>query len=615
MRTWMKFGDWRQVMILAPHPDDETLAAGGLLQQATAEGAEVRVIFATDGDNNPWPQRVIERRWRIGAEDRARWGARRRDEAVSALTALGIPAASAIFLHYPDQGLTSLLLSGDEKPVIALTEAIAAWRPTLLVMPSELDLHPDHSALALMVRFALARLDPDQRRFTTIRYLIHGPHPPPANRDWRAFPLSVSEQTRKREAILRYASQLVLSRRRFLAFAGDRERFMISAGPVERDDHPVRPVMMEDETLRFQWAMRKRPIALGRATLYIAGENLSGGALRLSIALPRRPVETVDVHDAVDGKVIGRARLYGHRRRGEIRLPLSMLPPMEKIFVKLERRFGFFDEAGWREIPIGLPYDRKIPVSAVDRKAVRKEPVVCCVVPCYNLAAFCGDIVREAAAHADYVIAVDDGSTDGTGEILRTIAAESGGRVHRISFSTNRGKGVALLEAFQYAIEKRPFDVLITIDGDGQHRPADIPRLVRAWREEGAALVIGERVRFGMMPLRSRVGNTVTSALLRKIHPECPRDTQSGFRALDRGFVSDVVRLVQGRRYETELQVLLLALGYHRPIRTVPIQTLYLNGNRSSHFRPIRDSLRIYWMLLTWRLPVPDGDPCSDKAG
>ncbi len=473
-------------MILAPHPDDETLAAGGLLQQALAAGAEVRVIFVTDGDNNPWPQRVIERRWRIGAVDRARWGARRRDEAVAALACLGVPAAGAVFLHYPDQGLSSLLMSGDEKPLIALAEAITAWRPTLLVMPSELDRHPDHSALALMARFALSRLRSDERRFTTIQYLIHSPHPPPASRGWRTLPLSHSEQVRKREAILRHASQLVLSRQRFLAFAGDCERFMVSADPNDRE--------------------------------------------------------------------------------------------------------------------------------GVGPGAIRKEPVVCCVVPCYNLAAFCEEVVRGAAARVDQVIVVDDGSTDGTGEILGRIAAESHGRVHRISFPSNRGKGVALLEAFRYALEKVPFDLLITLDGDGQHRPADIPRLVRAWREEGAMLVIGERVRFGTMPLRSRIGNTVTGALLRWIHPESPRDTQSGFRALDRRFVTEVVRLIHGRRYETELQMLLLALGYHQTIRTVPIETLYLNGNRSSHFRPIMDSLRIYWMLLTWRLPVPEGDPYSEEV-
>src|SRR5262249_25752844 len=118
--------EWKRVMVFAPHPDDETLATGGLLQQVIAIGGEIRVVFATDGDNNPWPQRVSERRWQISLADRLRWGERRRAEALSALAHLGVPASSARFLGYPDQGLTSLLLSGDPEPLVTLAEEIAS---------------------------------------------------------------------------------------------------------------------------------------------------------------------------------------------------------------------------------------------------------------------------------------------------------------------------------------------------------------------------------------------------------------------------------------------------------------------------------------------------------
>ena len=70
-----------RVLVFAPHPDDEALGCGGLIQQAVELGAEVRVIFQTDGDNNPWPQRYVEQRWTIDASCRQRWGARRRLEA------------------------------------------------------------------------------------------------------------------------------------------------------------------------------------------------------------------------------------------------------------------------------------------------------------------------------------------------------------------------------------------------------------------------------------------------------------------------------------------------------------------------------------------------------
>src|SRR5882672_10265920 len=73
-----------RIMVLAPHPDDESLAAAGILQRACALGARTRVLFVTDGENNPWAQRAVELRWRIGAADRSRWGMRRRAEALSA---------------------------------------------------------------------------------------------------------------------------------------------------------------------------------------------------------------------------------------------------------------------------------------------------------------------------------------------------------------------------------------------------------------------------------------------------------------------------------------------------------------------------------------------------
>ena len=139
--------------------------------------------------------------------------------------------------------------------------------------------------------------------------------------------------------------------------------------------------------------------------------------------------------------------------------------------------------------------------------------------------------------------------------------------------------------------------VVVTLDGDGQHDPDDVPRLVRAW-SEGAELVVGERASVERMPLRSRIGNRVTTRVLRALSSRFPRDTQSGFRALDRSLVEDVVRRIEGARYETELRILLLAMLQRRSLATVPIETRYLDGNRSSHFRPVVDSLRIYGSAL-----------------
>src|SRR5262245_24268596 len=189
--------DWERVLVLAPHPDDETLATGGLLQRALRAGAGVRVLFVTNGDNNPWPQRVVERRWRLGAPERVRWGERRCSEALAALRYLGVAADHARFLGYPDQGLTRLLLTGEETLLDTLAEELLAWRPTLLVTPSVQDLHPDHSALAVFVRFACARLGAPSLALTALSYVVHRCGAVPVTADWIDLQLSPSEQTRK----------------------------------------------------------------------------------------------------------------------------------------------------------------------------------------------------------------------------------------------------------------------------------------------------------------------------------------------------------------------------------------------------------------------------------
>ena len=109
-----------RILILAPHPDDESLATAGLIQRAVKAGAKVRVLFATDGDNNPWPQRFLERKLQISLTDRARWGRRRRKEALTALDLLGLRKDCVRFLGLPDQGITNLLMRAEESVLFTL---------------------------------------------------------------------------------------------------------------------------------------------------------------------------------------------------------------------------------------------------------------------------------------------------------------------------------------------------------------------------------------------------------------------------------------------------------------------------------------------------------------
>jgi glycosyltransferase involved in cell wall biosynthesis len=221
---------------------------------------------------------------------------------------------------------------------------------------------------------------------------------------------------------------------------------------------------------------------------------------------------------------------------------------------------------------------------------------VCCLVPCYNVSGSCGPIVLDAARQAECVLAIDDGSTDGTAGVLRSLDAPN---LRVIRLERNSGKGTALLAGFRAALGGM-YNTVVTLDGDGQHNPADLSRIVSAHQAAEADLTIGERRLTGnsRVPLRSRVGNNVATALMRARYPECPLDTQSGFRAHSRALVQALIEEVPPGRYETELRILLLALRRRMRLATVPIAAVYPRENRTTHFRPVKDSLRVLAAIL-----------------
>ena len=235
MHEALRFSPADRVLVVAPHPDDESIAAGGLIQAALAAGAGVRVLVLTDGDANVWPQRWIEKRWRIDATARARWGARRRAEAVAALSVLGLPIEAAVFLGLPDLGLTNLLMRTDATVVAALRAQLREFAPGMLVLPSLSDRHPDHSAAHILMRLAL-----DDRAFAFPRLLEFAVHGKSMSIGDQQCELDADMRARKREAIRAHATQMRLSGTRFLRYAGDREIF-VETGRVAAI-HPANPL-------------------------------------------------------------------------------------------------------------------------------------------------------------------------------------------------------------------------------------------------------------------------------------------------------------------------------------------------------------------------------------
>lgn len=193
------------------------------------------------------------------------------------------------------------------------------------------------------------------------------------------------------------------------------------------------------------------------------------------------------------------------------------------------------------------------------------------------------------------VLVVDDGSGEEFSAVFGT-ARTAGAQV--VHLEVNRGKGAALRIGVEEARLRFPGEDVVTADADGQHRVEDVLRVADAVESSGT-MVLGVRGPSPDVPLRSRVGNRLTAFLFRLSTGWDLRDTQTGLR----GYPADLlewVGAVPGQRYEYELNVLLRAAREHLPVVEVPIGTVYEPGNPTSHFRPLRDSARIYAPLLAF---------------
>lgn len=342
-----------RVLILAPHPDDETLAAGGLIQRAAAAGAAIRTVFATDGDNNPWVQRVSELRWHIGARERARFAARRRAEAAAAVAVLAPGSCETHFLHYPDQGLTARLLHGDRSSWSALHAHLVDWQPSVVVAPSLSDLHRDHNALAVAVALVLGEGAPPDRRPRLLSYRVHGEAPDRGEGRVLRLRLTPAERRRKWQAMRCHASQLVCHQPMFRSRVRAPESFALAPENVlGTRPHPVRDGRVERGGLRVVLAAPARTGVRGALRLCIVGTR-GAGAADVRLALDYGPGDgDVAVHGIPGETVVGRASIEVQRRGSRVVVPLELLQGAVRVFVKLERRRGFFDLAGWRELRV-----------------------------------------------------------------------------------------------------------------------------------------------------------------------------------------------------------------------------------------------------------------------
>jgi glycosyltransferase involved in cell wall biosynthesis len=205
-----------------------------------------------------------------------------------------------------------------------------------------------------------------------------------------------------------------------------------------------------------------------------------------------------------------------------------------------------------------------------------------------------GLIESLSAAGFGALIVVDDGSSSESQHLFQSIAALPG--VHLLRHAVNLGKGRALKTGMNYVLAELPqIQDVVTADADGQHTATDIVRVAKA--SAGNGVVLGTRAFAKDVPLRSRLGNLLTRRIFGFVTGTWLTDTQTGLRALPRSVLPELMTL-EGERYEYEMTVLVhLCRNGHRPVE-VFIETVYIEGNRTSHFDPIWDSMRIYFVLV-----------------
>lgn len=203
------------------------------------------------------------------------------------------------------------------------------------------------------------------------------------------------------------------------------------------------------------------------------------------------------------------------------------------------------------------------------------------------------------------ILVVDDGNRSDHQPVFQQIRALP--EVTVIRHEYNGGKGRALKTGLTFFLSGFPqFSGVVTADADGQHAADDIARVAWTLTQQPKSLILGCRQPAPGMPLRSWFGNWLTRYVFRAVGGMMLTDTQTGLRAFPRELARELLS-IDGERYEYEIAVLLHCCRSGRLPVEVPIRTIYCEGNRSSHFRPVRDSIHIYRVLMGYCFPRPAG--------
>ena len=228
-----------------------------------------------------------------------------------------------------------------------------------------------------------------------------------------------------------------------------------------------------------------------------------------------------------------------------------------------------------------------------DKEAGKGRPKIVAAIPCYNEEQFIADVVRRTSEHVDRVVVVDDGSTD------RTVGVAKSAGALVIQHEVNQGYGGAIRSCFEMATANG-VDVLVTIDGDGQHDPDEIPDVLRPLLAGEADLVIGSRFmgKSNNVPRYRKFGIDVITFLYNIGSPMKVSDSQSGFRAYRKQVLNDLQLTETGMGVSVQTLIQARRKGYR--ITEVPISCKYHPGG--STLNPVSHGVGVALTVVKLRL-------------
>lgn len=213
---------------------------------------------------------------------------------------------------------------------------------------------------------------------------------------------------------------------------------------------------------------------------------------------------------------------------------------------------------------------------------------ICAIIPVYNEEKNLGFVIKKVKEHDLDIIVIDDGSTDNTAEIAKRED------VYLIRHPVNEGKGKALRDGFRYALEKG-YDLIITLDADGQHNPDEIPLFIKKISDSAAGIIVGNRLHSPTgMPSSRLFINKLFSKITSKVCKQNIPDALCGYRIIKRAVLASIK--LNAKRFDMDPQILIKTAKAGFKIDSINIKCIY--AGEYSDVRPLRDGYNFFRLIL-----------------